>query len=368
VTVATIAEQDPEQAAKPSCFVIGPIGDEHAEHGSPGRKVYEQSLRVYEQVIRAACRKHGFEPVRADAIADAGEITEQIERRLDEADIVIADVSGGNPNVMYELGLRDGKRKPVILVGEYGMLPFDIARKRTILFRRHPDSLFQARDQLDRFLAEGISKGFSAALAAGAAQGSTSELVPVGEAEEADDSPGAFERLAEAEADMESVIADIEAMGEALLGIAAVAEESTPQMKAVSQSNAPMSAKLAVVKQFADAVTAPAAAFRASADTFAERMSGINSGVQVSLDFIEAQPPEDRDADTKEFLTQLIQTAEATRSGTAEIAGFGSVMKSVVGYSRLLRGPVRDIAEAVRTVTTAVACMDTWEVRARRLL
>lgn len=39
-------------------------------------------------------------------IAEPGEITEQVFQRLRDDDLVIADVRGGNANVMYELGLR----------------------------------------------------------------------------------------------------------------------------------------------------------------------------------------------------------------------------------------------------------------------
>ncbi|MBU6533942.1 nucleoside 2-deoxyribosyltransferase [Streptomyces sp. NPDC057245] len=128
-------------------MVERPIGDKHAEYGSPKRLLYEGALRVYDEVVRAACRDQGTIPLRADAI---GEVTDQIHRWLHEDDIVIADVSGANANVMYELGFRIGRGKPVILIGGSGDLPFDMARLRTIRFRRTESSLHEARDQLSR--------------------------------------------------------------------------------------------------------------------------------------------------------------------------------------------------------------------------
>src|SRR4051812_29110868 len=65
-------------ASKLTCFVIGPIGNRHGAHGSSERDVYEESLRVMEEVIKPACARVGLTPVRADSLARAGEITEQI--------------------------------------------------------------------------------------------------------------------------------------------------------------------------------------------------------------------------------------------------------------------------------------------------
>ncbi|WP_310526584.1 hypothetical protein, partial [Nocardioides sp.] len=61
---------------------------------------------MWENVFEPACEMFGLTPVRADKISEAGDIPEQIFTYLRDADIVIADVTGGNANVMYELGLR----------------------------------------------------------------------------------------------------------------------------------------------------------------------------------------------------------------------------------------------------------------------
>lgn len=76
------------------CFVIGPIGNKFAGPDDPSRQIYEDSLEVFEDVILAACQKLEITPVRADQIAVAGEITEQVFRHIYEDDVVIADVSG----------------------------------------------------------------------------------------------------------------------------------------------------------------------------------------------------------------------------------------------------------------------------------
>jgi hypothetical protein len=65
----------------------------------------------------------GLNPIRAGHISDSGEITEQIFRHLRDDDVVIADLTGANANVMYELGLRHTINKLTIQVGEFRRLP-----------------------------------------------------------------------------------------------------------------------------------------------------------------------------------------------------------------------------------------------------
>lgn len=86
---------EPEGAPIATCFVIAPIGNEHAPDRSPEFMAFEESLEIYEMVILPACARYGIVPARADGIADSGGITEQICRHVLQDDIVIADLTGG---------------------------------------------------------------------------------------------------------------------------------------------------------------------------------------------------------------------------------------------------------------------------------
>ena len=151
--------RDSGGAEQIECFVIGPIGDPLADEGSPQRIVYENALEVFERVIVPACSDHDLTPIRADHIARPGEITEQLCRAIRHARLVIADVTGNNPNVMYELGLRHTIHKATILIGEFSRLPFDISPVRAERLGRTPGGLANARASLSRAIAE-ASTGF----------------------------------------------------------------------------------------------------------------------------------------------------------------------------------------------------------------
>ena len=93
-----------ESSASLKAFVIGPIGDPAANLGSAARVAYEDALEVLETVIRPACEAHDIEVIRADLISKSGEITDQIYRALRDTFLVIADLTGANPNVSARVG------------------------------------------------------------------------------------------------------------------------------------------------------------------------------------------------------------------------------------------------------------------------
>lgn len=114
--------------AKKNCFIIGPFG----ESGSAIRKHSDQLLKY---VIKPPVVSLGYEPIRADEMPDPGFITSHVIKRIVEDPIVVADLSGSNPNVFYELALRHAVRKPLIQLIRHGdPLPFNVAGMRTIVF------------------------------------------------------------------------------------------------------------------------------------------------------------------------------------------------------------------------------------------
>lgn len=108
------------------CFVISPIG----MNGSDIRKRADQVLK---HILKPAAEECGFTAIRADELSEPGMITDQVIQHIIDDPLVIADLSGLNPNVFYELAIRHAIRKPLVQIVQKGeRIPFDVAGMRTI--------------------------------------------------------------------------------------------------------------------------------------------------------------------------------------------------------------------------------------------
>lgn len=131
------------------CFIITPIGNENSD-------VFRKAKGVIESSIKPVLGKYGFDDVKpAYEINTSGLINTQIINRIIEDDLVIVNLTGNNPNVMYELCLRHVVAKPIIHICERGTnLPFDIKDNRTIFYENDMLGVEELKLQLSNFVDE----------------------------------------------------------------------------------------------------------------------------------------------------------------------------------------------------------------------
>jgi hypothetical protein len=125
--------------------------------GKEGSAVREQSDALLKFFIEPVAKEAGYKAVfRTIDDAAPGAINQQFIEELYGADLVVADISGSNPNVFYELALRHSVGKPVIHISDDpSKVPFDIAGQQVIKRHLKPDS---NGDQFKKELAKQISK------------------------------------------------------------------------------------------------------------------------------------------------------------------------------------------------------------------
>ncbi len=125
---------------KPNCFVIMPFAPEFDE--------------VY-QVIRETVEDHRYECIRADERYIVGTIMNDVNDQIEKADLIVADLTGKNPNVFYEVGYAAALGKPVIQIAQSANdLPFDVRHLRTFAY--------STKYLGDRKLASDLSKAIKA--------------------------------------------------------------------------------------------------------------------------------------------------------------------------------------------------------------
>ncbi|MFT9111274.1 MAG: hypothetical protein ABF453_06425 [Bifidobacterium psychraerophilum] len=145
---------DAEKTLDNECFVICPIGKD-------GSEIRSNSDTVLRRIISPAVEKLNLRVERSDKISDSGTITSQIITHLLNAKAVVADLTGLNPNVFYELAIRHASRKPTALIAaEDTELPFDVSLSRTAFFDIHSlDSAADCTDAIEAPLRKALESG-----------------------------------------------------------------------------------------------------------------------------------------------------------------------------------------------------------------
>jgi len=114
-----------EEIEKDLCFVLMPFRDQFEE--------------LYKYIIKPTIEQIGMKCLRADEIYDIKPIMINIWENIQKANIIIADLTEKNPNVLYELGLCHATNKNVIIITQSLLdVPFDLRQWRCIEYTPTP--------------------------------------------------------------------------------------------------------------------------------------------------------------------------------------------------------------------------------------
>lgn len=106
---------------KPFVFVLMPFSEEFDD--------------VYKAGIKPACSNAGTYCERVDEQNYEGRIIDRIYNQIDKADIVVADMTGRNANVFYEVGYAHAlNKRAVLLTKSADDIPFDLNQYPHIVY------------------------------------------------------------------------------------------------------------------------------------------------------------------------------------------------------------------------------------------
>jgi len=109
-------------------------------------------FEAVKQTVMNACLATDFECIVSLEMATAGKIEDQIWEQLRRAEAVVADLTGSNPNVYYEVGLAHALGKRIIFITQDDTpLPFDVLTSRYIKYAE--SDLGQLQNELEKAFA-----------------------------------------------------------------------------------------------------------------------------------------------------------------------------------------------------------------------
>jgi len=140
VAVASIFGNIEIRQEEDLCFVLMPFGDDMLQ-------------QVYEVHIKPTVERVGLQCKRVDDMLGPAAIMVDIWKGIKSARVVLAELTGQNPNVFYELGLCHAIGKDAILMAQdIKDVPFDVRHRRTIIYTPTPRGCKQLEEVLGKTL------------------------------------------------------------------------------------------------------------------------------------------------------------------------------------------------------------------------
>ena len=349
----------------PLCFVIGPIGDRLAAVGSPDRQIYEDAIEVWEKVVLPACEAAGLKPRRADQISRTGEIVDQVCRQLQAAGLVIADLTGANPNVMYELGLRHTVNRPTIQIGERSRLSFDVSAIRTIQFTRSESGFIDARKQLLEAIKTGLSEGGDPVTATRVWNDLPSVPDHAAATEERCDEEevGFLGKLAASEDGMEKMASILESMTTVLGDIGTLVGSAVNEAEHSDARGGGARGRLSIMERLAARLDDQGAMLDAQSREFEDCVNRVAPGVDYLLAQLESNPALREQASA--FIAGISELAEITESTERSIPVLQEEMRTSGEMSRSMRRANKRLVAAFGRVQKAYKRFAEWRNRSQ---
>ncbi len=135
-------KSSPVPGKRRKCFIVMPFGNPDLQI------VYFDFIRPVIEKLKLICE-------RGDDLSGSNMIMDDILTSIKNADIIVADLTGKNPNVFYEIGISHALGKPVLLLAQKrDDVPFDVQHLRILFYDYTP----QGCKILEKKLKEHVSK------------------------------------------------------------------------------------------------------------------------------------------------------------------------------------------------------------------
>ena len=329
---------------------------------------------IYEDFIKSTLDALGFNVARADNIQSQRNILRDVIEGIVNDSLIIADLTGLNPNVFYELGIAHAVRKPVLLITQsIEDVPFDLRSYRLVEYDVHFARIGEAREKLNNyakgFLENRVKFGnpftdflpgdgnFGNQQSTGAAPEIPKQSPEPcsGETEGLDDR-GLFDHLVDVNEGYNQIAAIIEEVTTDLGGLTAALDVATNDFSAISSN--PGSSPAVAVQRVARRAAKRISDFNQHLAQANVRYAGIAEGIEDSLEFVIGFFVEQDQLNDPNVIEQISTLRDSKATAIEGRDSFLELANTMDGMPRIERRLNREVARGSEEVRIMAGNID----------
>ena len=314
---------------------------------------------IYRHLIKEPLERRGdYDVSRADDSPGSQNLLEEIVQGIDNADLIIADLTGRNSNVYYELGIAHKGMKPTIqIVQDVEHIQFNLRAYNTVLYHVRPDGSSDLSDKLLEFI-ENPDYKFKNPVTDYSVSVRTQPIIAPGTLDESresaeEDSDVTDYGILDARADTHDALASILATTEGIgTDIAEIGEKAVQHTERINelQSN-PNQEKLhrkalKVIRQFASDVNGFSDSIDNRIPALRESWNALDQGLGHELLNTDLENESDYEA-AGELISNLVNMRDQQTNAITSIQGFREAQRGLIGLSRVSNPALRNSIKSV---------------------
>ena len=307
---------------------------------------------IYNLFIATTLTNAGFEVFRADTILSQRNILEDVVLSIAESDLIVADLTGSNANVYYELGLAHALGKRVLLMTQsIEELPFDLRSYRVIAYDTHFASIQKAKDELTALAigAKNNTLPFGSPIKdfALSASGQANQ-VPTPSSDE-DGELGFLDHMVEIEDGFGKLTLIMNQVAGWTESVGTNTAEATVKLNAINENPHPGSARN--VQTLARAMAEIQADYSKKLSVANAEYNGTLKNVETSLEYVisvNEAPSEEHRAQLAEWLEVLAGVEESALTGKTGFVGMAEMFDQMPRMERMLNKAVQCTSKELR--------------------
>ena len=327
---------------KPKVFVITPFNDDF--------------LALYEELKRVFGEEYEF--TNAGDLDNQQNILQDIVDGIHQAQVIIADLTGLNANVFYELGLAHAMNKKVIIITQdIGELPFDIksyrANEYSLQFNKIPALIEKLRKLLGGAIDNTIKYGNPVSdylpdyYSSDTISTTIETVVPKTEGDtsvQEDGEKGYLDYISDIQEHASKMTDEINTMGEEMQQINSAITSATNEINRVKtqSGNADASFVRNVCRKISSPTELLASQIKGHTEEISKHWNIIENSYLSLLDNQYAQTPQNLEG-IKESVTALGNMQGEIDESNNKIEGFVTVLRGTMGMERRLNKAITSL-------------------------